>query len=122
MNIIDVVKKDYVDSHTHEYPAFRPGDTVAVHVTIKEGAKSRVQVFQGICIAQKERESLHGHFRVRKICGGGYGVERVFPYYSPMITKIELKERGKSRRAKHFYLRERTGKKARIAIDYLRNE
>ncbi|MBF0313322.1 MAG: 50S ribosomal protein L19 [Oligoflexia bacterium] len=120
MNLVDVVNADYISKNEKSFPEFRPGDTVAVHVKIEEesGNKFRVQIFQGICIAMKEKGHISGHFRVRKIASGGIGVERVFPFYSPNVLKIELKERGKSRRAKHFYLRERTGKKAKIEIDY----
>ena len=102
-----------------KFPAFRTGDTLKVGVRISEGEKTRVQYFQGICIATKERDSLNGHFRVRKI-SDGVGVERVFPFHSPSVESIELVSKGKSRRAKHFYLRSRTGKAARIAIDYSR--
>jgi large subunit ribosomal protein L19 len=120
MNLVDVVNSDHLNASVQDIPDFRPGDTLAVHVKIQEGGKSRIQVFQGICIAQKNPRTLNGHFRIRKISAGGIGVERVFPFHSPSVSKVEVVARGKSRRAKHFYLRERTGKRARIAIDYSR--
>jgi large subunit ribosomal protein L19 len=117
VNLIDSVNSDHQYSEVENYPIFRSGDTVAVHAKITEGNKTRVQIFQGVCIAIKERNKLSGHFRVRKI-SSGFGVERVFPFHSPNIAKIEIVQRGKTRRAKHYYLRERSGKSARIAIDY----
>jgi large subunit ribosomal protein L19 len=120
MNLLDVVNEQQATALKKEFVDFRPGDTVAVHVNIQEGARSRIQVFQGTCIAIKAKETINGHFRVRKIAAGGVGVERVFPYYAPSVTKVEVIEKGKSRRAKHFYLRELTGKKARISVDYNR--
>ncbi len=121
MNLVDVVNKNYANAEVANFPKFRTGDTIAVHVKIKEGDKTRIQIFQGICIAVKQYGSTNGHFRVRKL-SSGMGVERVFPFHSPAVAKIEVTSRGKSRRAKHFYLRERTGKRARIAIDYDRKE
>lgn len=120
MNMVEVVEKKYLAGHERSIPDFRPGDTVSVHVRIQEGAKSRVQVYEGVCIAMKEKMGLNGHFRVRKM-SSGIGVERVFPFHSPNVVKIDVKEKGKSRRAKHFYLRTRTGKAARIAVDYTRS-
>lgn len=119
MNLIDTVNASYINARVQADPSFRTGDTVSVHVRVTEGAKSRIQLFQGICIAMKERNSINGHFRVRKI-SEGYGVERVFPFHSPAVEKIEVISRGKSRRAKHFYLRDRVGKASRIATDYSR--
>ncbi len=121
MNLLDRVNKDHALSRAETYPSFRTGDTVAVHARITEGAKSRIQVFQGVCIAIKERESINGHFRVRKV-SSGIGVERVFPFHSPSVEKIEVVQQGKSRRAKLYYLRDRSGKSARIAIDYSRKK
>lgn len=98
---------------TREHPDFAPGDTVNVNVRVVEGEKERVQVFKGVVIARKHggaRES----FTVRKV-SYGVGVERVFPLHSPMIESIELVRRGRVRRAKLYYLRERRGKAARIA-------
>ena len=88
-------------------------------VKVKEGEKTRTQYFQGTCIAMKAPGNYHGHFRVRKM-SDGVGVERVFPFHSPVIESIEVVMKGKSRRAKHYYLRDRVGKAARIAVDYNR--
>lgn len=95
-----------------DHPKFRSGDTVRVHVRIKEGDKERVQVYEGIVIRRK-RAGLASTFTVRKT-SYGVGVERIFPLHSPMIAKIELRSRGKVRRSRLFYLRERSGKAARI--------
>jgi len=95
-----------------DVPEFQAGDTVRVHVRVVEGNKQRIQVFQGVVIARRgggTRET----FTVRKI-SGGIGVERIFPLHSPVIEKIELRRRGKVRRAKLYYLRELRGKAARI--------
>ena len=119
MNLVDVVNQDHMNEDAKNIPHFRSGDTVAVHAKITEGSKTRIQVFQGVCIAVKERGKLSGHFRVRKM-SSGIGVERVFPFHSPSIAKVEVVQRGKTRRAKHYYLRDRSGKSARIAIDYER--
>lgn len=119
MNLVDVVNKKYSSEKVNEFPEFRTGDSVAVSVRIKEGDKSRIQIFEGICIAMKSKTKLDGHFRIRKM-SDGVGVERVFPFHSPSVEAIKIVSRGKSRRAKHFYLRERTGKAARIEIDYSR--
>jgi large subunit ribosomal protein L19 len=94
-------------------PTFDAGDTLRVHVHIKEGERERVQVFEGVCIA-RNGGGLQESFTVRKI-SFGEGVERVFPVYSPMIQEIEVKRRGRVRRAKLYYLRDRRGKSARIA-------
>lgn len=96
-----------------DVPAFSPGDTVKVHVKVKEGEKERIQVFQGLVIARKgggARET----FTVRKI-SQGVGVERTFPVHSPVLEKIEVERHGQVRRAKLYYLRDRRGKAARIA-------
>jgi large subunit ribosomal protein L19 len=95
-----------------DHPQFRPGDTVRVHVRIKEGDKERIQVFEGVVIRHK-RGGVAATFTVRKL-SYGVGVERIFPLNGPMIAKIEVRRRGKVRRSRLFYLRERTGKKARI--------
>jgi large subunit ribosomal protein L19 len=92
---------------------FRPGDTVRVNVRVIEGTRERVQAFEGVCIAKKNR-GINSSFTVRKI-SYGEGVERVFPLYSPRIDSIDVVRRGKVRRAKLYYLRERRGKSARIA-------
>ncbi len=97
---------------TKEFPEFSPGDTVRIHVRVKEGDKERIQIFQGAVIARRgggTRET----FTVRKI-SGGVGVERIFPLHSPSIDKIEVVRRGKVRRAKLYYLRNLRGKAARI--------
>jgi large subunit ribosomal protein L19 len=93
-------------------PAFRVGDSVKVHVKVKEGEKDRIQVFQGMVIAMKGG-GTGGTFTVRKI-SDGVGVERIFPLHSPIINKVEVMRRGRVRRAKLYYLRERRGKAARI--------
>lgn len=94
-------------------PAFAPGDTVIVNVKVKEGDRTRVQAYEGVCIA-RAGSGLHESFTVRKI-SYGEGVERVFPVYSPNIDSIKLVRRGKVRRAKLYYLHDRRGKSARIA-------
>jgi large subunit ribosomal protein L19 len=109
MKKIDAVSTDGLKT---DIPAFRPGDTVGVHVRIKEGDKERIQVFQG-AVVQRHRNGVHSTFTVRKI-SSGVGVERVFPLHSPMIARIEVKSRGRVRRSKLSYLRELSGKKARI--------
>jgi large subunit ribosomal protein L19 len=94
-------------------PEFQPGDTVIVNVRVKEGERTRVQAYEGVCIARKGG-GLNESFTVRKI-SYGEGVERVFPIYSPNIDSIKVVRRGKVRRAKLYYLRDRRGKSARIA-------
>ena len=94
-------------------PAFRPGDTIKVTLKIVEGERSRFQIFEGICIAKKNN-SVNSKFTVRKI-SHGEGVEKVFPLFSPNIDKIEVVRKGNVNRAKLYYLRDRTGKRARIA-------
>ncbi len=96
-----------------QLPSFNPGDTVNVHVKIKEGNKERIQQFQGTVIQRRNLSTNGETFSVRKI-SGGIGVERIFPLLSPNIEKIEVVRRGKVRRAKLFYLRGRQGKAARI--------
>jgi large subunit ribosomal protein L19 len=95
-----------------DIPAFAPGDTVIVQVKVKEGERERLQAFEGVVIAKKNR-GLNSAFTVRKI-SNGIGVERVFQTHSPIVAKIEVKRRGDVRRAKLYYLRERSGKSARI--------
>jgi large subunit ribosomal protein L19 len=94
-------------------PDFQPGDTLRVNVKIKEGERERVQAYEGVCIA-RAGAGLNANFTVRKI-SFGEGVERVFPLYSPSLDSIQVVRRGKVRRAKLYYLRERRGKSARIA-------
>ena len=95
-----------------ETPEFGPGDTVVVYVKVKEGERERLQAFEGLVIARKNR-GLHSSFTVRKI-SYGEGVERVFPFYSPTVAKIEVKRKGVVRRAKLYFLRDLAGKAARI--------
>jgi large subunit ribosomal protein L19 len=95
-----------------DLPRFRPGDTVRVHVKIKEADKYRIQVFEGVVIAQKNN-SISSTFTVRKV-SFGYGIERIFPLHSPTIEKLEVVKSGKVRRARLYYLRGRRGKAARL--------
>ena len=114
MNIIEELDKEQVArlSSGKDIPDFQPGDTVIVNVKVVEGDRSRVQAYEGVCIA-RARSGLNQSFTVRKI-SYGEGVERVFPLYSPMIDSIKLVRRGKVRRAKLYYLRGLRGKRARI--------
>ena len=98
--------------HAAEIPPMRPGDTIAVHVRIVEGDKERVQVFQGTVI-QIRGAGPNRSFTVRKV-SRGYGIERIFPYATPAIAKVEVKRHGKVRRAKLYYLRKRTGREAML--------
>jgi len=109
---MDVMKMIAQKEMTTTPPEFRVGDSVKVHVKVTEGEKDRIQVFQGMVIARKGG-GVHSTFTVRKI-SDGVGVERVFPVYSPILSKIEVVRRGRVRRAKLYYLRERKGKAARI--------
>ena len=109
MNIIKQIEKEQLRDNI---PEFNPGDTVAVQVRIKEGTRERLQIFEGVVIAKKNR-GLNSSFTVRKI-SNGEGVERVFQTHSKLITEITVKRRGDVRRAKLYYLRERSGKSARI--------
>jgi large subunit ribosomal protein L19 len=95
-----------------DLPRFRPGDTVRVHVKIKEGDKYRIQVFEGVVIAHKNN-GVSSTFTVRKV-SFGYGIERIFPVHSPIIEKLEIVKSGKVRRARLYYLRGRRGKAARL--------
>jgi large subunit ribosomal protein L19 len=115
MNIIEQLENEQVAKLTAERPVpeFAPGDTVRVRVKVVEGSRERVQTFEGVCIA-RSNDGLNSSLTVRKI-SYGEGVERVFPLYSPNITEIEVVRRGAVRRAKLYYLRGRTGKRARIA-------
>src|SRR6056297_1595126 len=99
-----------------EIPDFKAGDTIRVGYKVTEGTRSRVQAFEGVCISRKNGHGIAGSFTVRKI-SFGEGVERIFPLYSTNIDKIEVIRRGRVRRAKLYYLRERRGKSARIAED-----
>jgi large subunit ribosomal protein L19 len=108
-NIIQAIEKEQMRS---DIPKFSPGDTVIVRVRVKEGEKERLQAFEGVVIAKRNR-GLHTAFTVRKI-SNGIGVERVFQTHSPIVGSVEVKRRGVVRQAKLYYLRELTGKKARI--------
>ncbi len=115
MNIIEELEKEQVENLTAErsIPDFGPGDTLRVNVKVVEGSRERVQAFEGVCIARSSR-GFNSSFTVRKI-SYGEGVERIFPLYSPRIESIDVLRRGAVRRAKLYYLRGLTGKKARIA-------
>jgi large subunit ribosomal protein L19 len=108
----DIMKIVEAAETQKEIPSFSPGDTIKVHVKVKEGDKERIQIFQGIVIARKGGGS-RSMFTVRKI-SGGVGVERMFPLYSPTIDRIEVERHGRVRRAKLYYLRDLRGKAARI--------
>ena len=114
MNIIEQLEKEQVAIVTAQraVPQFAPGDTVLVNVKVVEGERTRVQAYEGVCIG-RAGAGLNENFTVRKI-SYGEGVERVFPLYSPMIDSIRVVRRGKVRRAKLYYLRDRRGKSARI--------
>jgi large subunit ribosomal protein L19 len=107
--IIEAIEQEQMSK---EIPEFSPGDTVVVQVKVKEGTRERLQAFEGIVIAKRNR-GLNSSFTVRKI-SHGEGVERVFQTYSPAVDSVEVKRRGDVRRAKLYYLRGRTGKAARI--------
>lgn len=107
-----VIQEIEAQQMQREVPDFGSGDTVAVHVKVVEGGRERLQVYEGVVIARRNR-GFNSSFTVRKI-SYGEGVERVFPLYSPNVAKIEVKRRGSVRRAKLYYLRERSGKAARI--------
>ncbi|BDX01063.1 50S ribosomal protein L19 [Maricaulis maris] len=115
MNMIEQLEKEEAARvlGDKEIPDFSAGDTLRVHVRIKEGERERIQVFEGVCIA-RNGGGLNESYTVRKI-SFGEGVERVFPLYSPNVEQIEIKRKGKVRRAKLYYLRDRRGKSARIA-------
>ena len=112
MNLIEILEKEEIARLGKTIPAFGPGDTVIVSVNVVEGTRKRVQAYEGVVIAKRNR-GLNSGFIVRKI-SNGEGVERTFQTYSPLIASIEVKRRGDVRRAKLYYLRERTGKSARI--------
>ena len=114
MNLIEQLAKEQIAKLTTErgVPDFQAGDTLRVSVKVVEGDRTRVQLYEGLCIARRN-ESLNSSFTVRKI-SYGEGVERIFPLYSPNVVKIEVVRRGEVRRAKLYYLRGRTGKSARI--------
>jgi large subunit ribosomal protein L19 len=113
MNLIAELEAEQIKKLDKTIPDFQPGDTVVVNVRVKEGERTRVQAYEGVCIA-RAGSGLNESFTVRKI-SYGEGVERVFPLYSPMIDSVKVVRRGKVRRAKLYYLRDRRGKSARIA-------
>ncbi len=110
MNSTDLVD---IANLREDVPVFRPGDTVRVHVKVTEGNRSRIQVFEGVVIARRG-SGIRETFTVRKISFNAIGVERTFPIHAPVIDHIEVVRRGKVRRAKLYYLRDRVGKKAKI--------
>jgi large subunit ribosomal protein L19 len=109
MGLIENIEREYMRT---DIPPFRIGDSVKVHVKIREGDKERIQVFEGVVI-RRHRGMVGASFTVRKV-SYGVGVERIFPLHSPQIDKVELLRRGRVRRARLYYLRQRVGKKARI--------
>jgi len=114
-NLVEKFEKKQIARLTSKknIPTFRPGDTLRVTIKIAEGERSRLQVYEGVCIARKNN-SINSKFTVRKV-SHGEGVERVFPLFSPIIDKIEVIKKGHVKRAKLYYLRKRTGKSSRIA-------
>ena len=113
MNILQQLDREQIEKLGRDVPDFQPGDTLRVNVKVEEGERARVQAYEGVCIA-RAGAGFQESFTVRKI-SYGEGVERVFPLYSPMIDSIKVVRRGKVRRAKLYYLRDRRGKSARIA-------
>jgi large subunit ribosomal protein L19 len=112
VDLIQTLEREEIARLNKTIPAFAPGDTVIVNVNVVEGTRKRVQAYEGVVIAKRNR-SLNSSFIVRKI-SSGEGVERTFQLYSPLIASIEVKRRGDVRRAKLYFLRERSGKSARI--------
>ena len=112
MDTIQTLEREEIARLGRTIPGFAPGDTVIVNVNVVEGTRKRVQAFEGVVIAKRNR-SLNSSFIVRKV-SSGEGVERTFQTYSPLIASIEVKRRGDVRRAKLYYLSERSGKSARI--------
>jgi large subunit ribosomal protein L19 len=113
MELIKVAEQAFASGKAAEFPEFKAGDTITVTYRIKEGDKERLQNFRGVVIQMKGMDPFTKTFTVRKV-SGGIGVERIFPFQSPFIDKIEVNKYGKVRRARIFYLRDLTGKKARI--------
>ena len=113
MNLIQQIEAEEIAKAAKDIPEFRPGDTVRVGVRVVEGERTRVQAYEGVCIARANK-GISSNFTVRKM-SFGEGVERVFPIYSPNIDSITVVRKGVVRRAKLYYLRGRTGKRARIA-------
>ena len=119
MNLINILENEEIARLNKTIPSFAPGDTVVVSVNVVEGTRKRVQAYEGVVIAKRNR-GLNSNFIVRKI-SSGEGVERTFQTYSPLIATIEVKRRGDVRRAKLYYLRDRSGKSARIKEKLTRN-
>ena len=116
MDMIAQIEAEQIASLSKNIPDFKAGDTVKVGYKVTEGTRSRVQNYEGVCIARKNGNGIAGSFTVRKI-SFGEGVERVFPLYSTIIESVTVVRRGRVRRAKLYYLRSRRGKSARIAED-----
>lgn len=114
MNLLEQLEAEHIAELAKDIPDFAPGDTIRVGVKVTEGTRTRVQNYEGVCIGRKGGDTLGASFTVRKI-SFGEGVERVFPLHSPQIDAITVVRRGKVRRAKLYYLRDRRGKSARIA-------
>lgn len=112
MNLIDQLESEEISRLNKEIPSFAPGDTIVVNVNVVEGDRKRVQAYEGVVISKRNR-GLNSSFIVRKI-SSGEGVERTFQTYSPLIASITVKRRGDVRRAKLYYLRDRSGRSARI--------
>jgi len=112
MDLIRQLEQEEIKRLAKEVPAFAPGDTVIVNVNVKEGDRKRVQAYEGVVVAKRNR-GINSSFTVRKV-SSGEGVERTFQTYSPLIASVEVKRKGDVRRAKLYYLRDRTGKGARI--------
>lgn len=112
MNLIEKLEQEEIKRLAKKVPDFSPGDTVIVNVTVVEGERKRAQAFEGVVIAKRNR-GIGSSFTVRKI-SSGEGVERTFQTYSPLIASVEVKRKGEVRRAKLYYLRQRSGKSARI--------
>lgn len=112
MNTNKIISEINAEQMSKEIPTFAPGDTVVVQVKVKEGSRERLQAFEGVCIGKRNR-GLNSAFTLRKI-SHGVGVERTFQTYSPLLDSITVKRRGDVRQAKLYYLRERSGKAARI--------
>lgn len=112
MSTNKIISQIEAEQMTKDLPEFGPGDTVVVQVKVKEGARERLQAFEGVCIGKRNR-GLNSAFTVRKI-SHGVGVERTFQTYSPMVDSIDVKRRGDVRQAKLYYLRDRSGRSARI--------
>ena len=112
-SLVNRITQDQLRS---DIPQFKPGDTLKVHVRIKEGEKTRIQIYEGVCVDRFNGNGIRGSFTVRKI-SNGVGVQRTFPVHSPILEKIEVVRRGKVRRAKLSYLKGLSAKNARIKED-----